>query len=102
MLIPNMLQAGVEGFLPVDVNAGMDIVKIREAFPHVKLIGGFNKLKIAEGPEAIDQEFRRLQPVIRQGGYLPGADHQVAPSTSLQNYQYYIRRLRAVMEERNA
>ena len=102
MLIPNMLQAGADGFLPVDVNAGKDIVKIREAFPHVKLIGGFNKLKIAEGPEAIDQEFRRLQSVIRQGGYLPGADHQVAPSTSLQNYQYYIRRLRAVMEERNA
>jgi hypothetical protein len=36
-------------------------------------------------------------PVIRQGGYIPGADHQVAPSTSLENYLYYIKRLKEVM-----
>jgi hypothetical protein len=98
-LIPNFMSVGVDGFLPVDVNAGVDIVSVRQDYPQVKFIGGFNKLCIAEGPEAIDQEFARLLPVIRQGGYLPGADHQVAPSTSLEDYRYYISRLEQVMRQ---
>lgn len=96
-LIPNFIKAGVEGFLPMDVNAGMDIVAVRKEFPNLKFIGGYNKLWIAEGREAIDREFERLLPVIRQGGYIPGADHQVAPSTSLENYKYYITKLKEVM-----
>jgi len=97
-IIPHFIEAGVEGFLPMDVNAGMDIVKVREDFPKLKFIGGFNKLCIAEGKEAIDKEFERIMPVIRSGGYIPGADHQVAPSTSLENYRYYIEALTKAME----
>lgn len=98
-LIPNFLAAGVEGFLPMDVNAGMDIVKVREEFPHLKFIGGFNKLCISDGKEAIDREFERILPVIRQGGYIPGCDHQVAPSATFENYLYYITRLKELMKE---
>ena len=99
ILIPNFIEAGVDGFLPMDVNAGMDIVAVRERFPKLKFIGAFNKLVIAEGKESIDKEFERLRPVIRHGGYIPGADHQVAPSTSLENYKYYIEKLKKAMEE---
>lgn len=102
MLIPNFIEAGVDGFLPMDVNAGMDIVAVREKFPALKFIGGYNKLEIAKGKEAIDAEFERLIPIIRQGGYVPGADHQVAPSTSLDNYRYYIERLKEAMKQAGA
>lgn len=102
MLIPNFIEAGVDGFLPMDVNAGMDIVAVREQFPTLKFIGGFNKLEIAKGKEAIDAEFERLLPVIRQGGYVPGADHQVAPSTAFDDYRYYIMRLKEVMMQAGA
>ena len=71
-------------------------------FPQLKLIGGFNKLCIAEGKEAIDREFARILPVVRGGGYIPGSDHQVAPSTSLENYRYYIGRLQEVMAQAGA
>lgn len=98
-LIPNFIETGVEGFLPMDVNAGMDIVAVRKEFPKLKFIGAYNKLCIAEGKDAIDREFERILPVIRQGGYIPGADHQVAPSTSLENYMYYIKRLKEAMLE---
>jgi hypothetical protein len=96
-LIPNFIEAGIDGFLPMDVNAGMNIIKVREQFPQLKFIGGFNKLSIATGREAIDREFERLIPVIRQGGYVPGTDHQVAPSTSFADYKYYIQKLKEVM-----
>ena len=101
-LIPNFISAGVEGFLPMDVNAGMDIVKVRREFPKLKFIGAYNKLCIADGKEAIDAEFDRVLPVVRQGGYIPGCDHQVAPSTSLENYRYYISRLKQVMKQAGA
>lgn len=101
-LIPNFLRVGIDGFLPMDVNAGMDIVEVRKEFPNVKFIGAFNKLAIAQGKEAIDQEFQRLLPVIRQGGYVPGADHQVAPSTSLEDYRYYLKKLKEVMKQAGA
>ena len=96
-LIPSFIQVGVDGFLPMDVNAGMDIVAVRKEYPRLKFIGGFNKLCIADGEDAIDREFQRLLPVIRQGGYIPGADHQVAPATSLMHYRYYISRLQEAM-----
>lgn len=99
MLIPNFIDTGVDGFLPMDVNAGMDILKVRENFPKLKIIGGYNKLCIADGPEAIDREFARILPVVRQGGYIVGADHQVPPSASLENYLYYIKRLKEVMAQ---
>jgi hypothetical protein len=50
----------------------------------VKFIGAFNKLALLEGSEGIDREFQRLMPVIRQGGYIPGLDHQAAPDTRLE------------------
>lgn len=98
-LIPNFIDAGIEGFLPMDVNAGMDIVEVRKEFPNLKFIGAFNKLEITKGKEAIDREFERLMPVIRQGGFIPGSDHQVAPSTSMSDYQYYVKRLELAMKE---
>ena len=99
LMIPSFMAAGVDGFLPMDVNAGMDIVKEREKFPTLKFIGGYNKLRIQEGKDAIDREFERILPVVRGGGYIVGADHQVPPSASLEDYRYYIRRLREVMAQ---
>lgn len=68
----------------------------------MKFIGAFNKLVLLEGPEGIDREFQRLMPVIRQGGYIPGLDHQAAPDTRLENYRYYIRKLKEAMKEAGA
>ena len=98
-LIPNFIKTGIDGFLPMDVNAGMDIVKVRNEFPMVKFIGAYNKLALEKDRFAIDAEFERLMPVIRQGGFIPGNDHQVTPDTPFENYKYYIGRLREVMEE---
>lgn len=101
-LIPNFIEAGIDGFLPMDVNAGMDIVEVRKKYPKLKFIGAYNKLEIEKGKEAINKEFERILPVIRQGGYVPGADHQVTPDTSLENYKYYITKLKKVMVQAGA
>ena len=97
LLIPNILACGLDGVLPVDVNAGVDIVQVRKAYPALKFWGGFNKLCIIDGPAAIDAEFQRLEPVIRQGGCIICTDHQAAPQTPLAHYRYYLTRLREEM-----
>ena len=102
MIIPNFIDAGVDGFLPMDVNAGMDIVAVRRRFPRLKFIGGFNKLRIQEGRAAIDMEFKRILPVIRSGGYIAGNDHQVPPSAPLDLYRYYIEALKRAMVQAGA
>lgn len=99
LLIPNFIKAKIDGFLPMDVNAGMDIVKVRNQYPEIKLIGGFNKLEIEKGEDAIKREFERILPVVRQGGYIPGNDHQVPPSAPMENYQLYVKLLKEIMKE---
>ena len=96
VLISGFLESGVDGFLPMDVNAGMDIVQVRKEFPRLRFIGGYNKLVIAQGKEAIDKEFDRIMPVVEQGGYIIGCDHQLPPEASLDNYKYYIKRLKEI------
>lgn len=98
-LIPHFDACGLDGVLPVDFNAGVDIVEVREAYPTLKFWGGFNKLALVDGRDAIDTELSRLEPVIRQGGCIICTDHQPAPHTPLDNYLYFTRRLHEVMSE---
>jgi hypothetical protein len=96
-LIPLFLEAGVDGLLPFEVAAGMDIRKVRKEFPTLKIIGGIDKREIAKGPEAIDRELELKLPVMfRSGGCIPGIDHHVPPEVSYDDFQYYLRRCREI------
>lgn len=89
------LDIGINGFAPCEVAAGMDPVAMRERFGReVRIVGGFDKRLIARGPKAIDAEFERLRPVIDQGGYLPSIDHSVSADISLENYRYFVEKLK--------
>jgi uroporphyrinogen-III decarboxylase len=41
------------------------------------------------GEEAMRQEFERLLPTMRTGGYIPSVDHQTPPGVSLEQYMAY-------------
>jgi uroporphyrinogen decarboxylase len=56
----------------------------------IKMIGGFDKRIVAAGKAAIDAEFKRLKPVIREGGYLPAIDHSVSADISWDAYRYFV------------
>ncbi len=93
-LIPLFLEAGMTGMLPFEVQAGMDIVAVRQAFPRLQIYGGIDKRALAKGKEAIDRELEAKVPaLLRQGGYIPFADHLVHPEVSWENFVYYRRRL---------
>lgn len=94
-LIPEFLNAGVVGLYPFEVNAGMDIVEVRKRYPELLIQGGLDKIKIAQGKEAIDAELEaKLPPLLSQGGYIPFVDHLVPPDVSWDNFRYYREKVR--------
>ena len=92
VLIPVFLEAGVDGFGPIERAAGMDPVAIRRQYgKSVCMVGGVDKREIAKGPAAIDAEIERsIAPIIDEGGYIPTIDHSIPPSVSLEDFRYYL------------
>ena len=84
-------RAGLEGVLPLERQAGVDIAKLRELYPRQLYIGAYDKMVMPRGEAAMRAEFERLMPVARQGGFAISVDHQTPPGVSLENYRIFIR-----------
>jgi uroporphyrinogen-III decarboxylase len=92
-MIPWFLEAGIEGVLPLEKQAGVDINNIRRNYPEFLMIGAFDKTCMNLGEGAMRAEFERILPVMRSGGYIPGCDHQTPPLVSIDDYKIYVRLL---------
>jgi uroporphyrinogen decarboxylase len=98
-LIPLFQEAGVDGVLPFEVAAGMDIREIRQAYPELILCGGLDKREIGKGRAAIDRELEAKLPfMFERGRYLPSMDHHVPPEVSYADFQYYLERTRELYQ----
>lgn len=97
-IIPLWLEAGINGFYPLEVASGMDAVKLREKYGEdIILIGNIDKRALIKGKEAIRNELEyKIPPLISKGGYFPAIDHFVPPDVSFENYQYYLKALREI------
>jgi len=96
-LIPLFLEAGVDGMLPFEVAAGMDIREIRREYPDLIICGGIDKREIAKGTAAIDRELGDKLPFLfERGRYVPGMDHHVPPEVSWKDFLYYLERTREI------
>lgn len=84
----------VDGFLPLERQAGTDIAKLRAEHPRQIYIGAFDKTVMHLGESAIRKEFERLLPVAKQGGFIMSCDHQTPPGVSLDDYKLYLRLFR--------
>ena len=93
-LIPLWIEAGIALCDPLEVAAGNDIVEFRRRFGRrMAFRGGVDKRAMARGGEVLEDEFRRLQPVIEDGGYIPSCDHGIPADVSWPNYLAYVKRL---------
>ncbi|MEE4312590.1 MAG: uroporphyrinogen decarboxylase family protein [candidate division KSB1 bacterium] len=81
---------GLEGILPLERQAGVDIAKLREDHPGMKFIGHFDKMTMDKGEAAMRAEFERLLPTVAKGGYLVGCDHQTPPGVSFEDYKLFL------------
>jgi uroporphyrinogen decarboxylase len=98
-LIPLFLEAGITALFPFEVQAGNDIVSIRRKYPRLQILGGIDKLKIAQGKAAIDEELNsKVSVMLRSGGYIPHVDHHVHPDISWEDFIYYRTRLNEMIQ----
>ena len=92
-LAPWLQSAGVAGVLPLERQAGVDGLKLRQQFPTLQMVGHFNKLTMDRGEAAMQAEFERLGPLMKSGGFIPSVDHQTPPAVSMEQYRLYLRLL---------
>lgn len=92
-LIPLFAEVGVNMMLPFEVAAGSDVVKLREKYPYMSIMGGIDKREIAKGKEHIDRELERIYPLLNKTGYFPALDHLIHPEISYEDYSYFVNRL---------
>jgi uroporphyrinogen decarboxylase len=92
-LIPLLLEVGVDGLWPVErASNDMDPLQLRKKYGRaLRIWGAVDKRRIAAGPRAIDEHLRTMEPLIREGGFIPTVDHLVPPDISLENFLYYMK-----------
>ncbi len=100
-LIPLFLEAGANMLLPFEVQAGMDVRKVRQQYGNQLVIqGGLDKRKLALGFDAIREEVMTKAPdLLRQGGYIASLDHNVPPDVPLKNFEFYLNLVREIGEK---
>ncbi len=91
-LIPFWLEAGVNMFLPMEVNAGSDPITIRKEFGNdFTMMGGLDKFTLTKTKADIEQELRTtLDYMLPRGRYIPMLDHLVQPNVPFENFIYYL------------
>ncbi len=99
MALDWFMRAGIEGILPLERQAGVDLEKLRARYPKCLFIGHFDKMVMPKGEEAMRAEFERLLPVMKQGGFVASVDHQTPPGVSLEQYHIYLKLLREYAEK---
>jgi uroporphyrinogen-III decarboxylase len=92
-------EAGLEGILPLERQAGVDLASLRAEHPRMRFIGHFDKMTMDKGPAAMRAEFERLLPTAAKGGFLISCDHQTPPGVSYKNYQSYLALFREYAEK---
>lgn len=95
-IVDAFLEGGVNCMFPVEVNGGSDPVELRKKYPDILLQGGFCKMKLLAGKDAIKKEFQRLKPIFDEGGFIPGIDHRVQADVKLEDYKYYLKLKREI------
>jgi len=90
-LLPYFLEAGINCLFPYEVNSCAHPGELFDEFgKDLRIMGGFDKMKMIEGKDAIKAYMKTLEPLVARGGYIPFCDHRCPPDVTPENYLYYL------------
>ena len=97
-LIGNWMAAGVNLMFPLEPGTWKASPEaMRKKFGKELLIqGGFDKLVLEKGRDAIDAEIERHIPLMKEGGFVMMPDHAITPGVPLDDYEYFLDRIAAL------
>lgn len=97
VLLPTMMENGINCFLILEQQAGMDPVMLRKKYGRgLRMIGGISKEVLIAGPGMIDREIEHIMPVIEDGGYIPAIDDMIPPEVPFSHYIHYVKRMQDI------
>jgi uroporphyrinogen decarboxylase len=92
-LIPSLIEAGVNILQPIEIKAGMDLLRIKKAYgDKLALVGGMNVLTLLSNDLAqVRQELESKLPGVMQGsGYILQVDHSCPGEVNYETYKYFV------------
>lgn len=97
-LIGHWLEAGVNLLFPLEVGSFQgDARRYRRRFGRsLRLVGNFDKLALEKGRRHVETELERLTPLMDEGGYIVMPDHIITPGAALEDYRWYLDRVRGI------
>ena len=98
LVLEDLIEAGVRALHPLEAKAGMDLRELkRKVHGRLVLFGGIDVRALGGTKEEVEREIRSKVPVaMAGGGYIYCVDHSVAPTVSLENYEYALSLIREV------
>ncbi len=99
-LIPLMVETGVTGMYPFERAAGNNLLKIRDSFPDLQIIGGFDKRVLFEdsSKQDIDNELKMVEYMLKKGRFIPHIDHYASSDCTWEHFKYYRNRLNEIID----
>jgi len=95
-LVGHWLEAGVNLQFPIEVGVWKgDARDFRQRYgQELRIIGNFDKLTLEKNHAAVEAEFERLLPLMKEGGFIMMPDHLITPGVALDDYIWYLERVR--------
>ena len=94
-LVPSLIEAGIDCLQPLEVKAGMDLLRLKRDFgARIALIGGMDE-RVLETNDlaAVRRELESKLPAAMAGsGYVLQVDHSVSPLVNYETYRYFVER----------
>jgi uroporphyrinogen decarboxylase len=96
-IVPDVVATGVDALNPLEVKAGMDVLKLKKEYgDRLVFRGGINAVNW-NNTEAILAEINEKVPILKEnGGFIFSSDHSVPNSVSLENFKAIIEEVKRV------
>jgi uroporphyrinogen decarboxylase len=92
-LVPHLIEAGIDCLQPIEVKAGMDLVRLKQRFgERIALIGGMDaRVLVTNDLGLVKKELESKLPAAMEGsGYVLQVDHSVPDQVDYATYKYFV------------
>jgi uroporphyrinogen decarboxylase len=90
-ILPYMIEGGINCLFPYEVNSCAHPAELLNEYgKDLRIMGGFDKIEMGKGRNAIKAYMDTLGPLVERGGYIPFCDHRCPPNVDPDDYLYYL------------
>jgi len=90
-ILDAMMEGGVNCLFPFEVNGCAHPSELFARYgKDLRIMGGFDKLELGKGRDAIRAYMDSLVPLVERGGFIPFCDHRCPPNVDPDDYLFYL------------